>query len=112
MASIRQNKVGKLIQRELATIFQRETRTFCGGALVSVTIVRVTPDLGVARGYLSIFGVKDKEEIIKKINGHSGEIRYQLAAKLKHQLRRTPELEFFIDDSLDYAENIDDLLKS
>ena len=73
-----------------------------GGVLVSVSAVRVSPDLSIARGYLSIFPSEKAQEIIKNINQNAKSIRYELAKTLRYQLRKTPELSFFIDDSLDY----------
>jgi len=111
MASIRQEKIGGVIQKELGAIFQKEARTICLGAMVSVTIVRVTPDMGLAKVYLSIFGSEDNEEVLGSIREHAKEIRYSLAKIVRNQLRKTPELAFYLDDSFDYAKNIDDLLK-
>lgn len=82
-----------------------------GGVLVSVSAVRVSPDLSIARGYLSIFPSEKAGEILKNINNSAKSIRYELAKTLRYQLRKTPELSFFIDDSLDYIEHIDNLLK-
>ncbi len=82
------------------------------GTLVSVSAVRVSPDLSVARAYLSIFPSERSAEIIKSINASAKTIRYELAQRVRYQLRKTPELTFFVDDSLDYAENIDRLLAS
>lgn len=111
MASIRQEKVSNLVKQELSSIFQRETRTLCMGALVSVTTVRITPDLSYARVYLSIFGHKDKQAVFNNINANNSLIRRNLAKIIGQQVRKVPELVFEIDDSLDYAENIDNLLK-
>ena len=81
-----------------------------GGVLVSVSAVRVSPDLSVARAYLSIFPSERAQELIGNINANVGQIRYDLASRTRYQLRRTPELSFFIDDSLDYIDHIDQLL--
>ena len=81
-----------------------------GGVLVSVSAVRVSPDLSVARGYLSIFPSERAVEILKNINANARAIRYELAQIVRHQLRKMPELTFFIDDSLDYIDHIDSLL--
>lgn len=110
MATIRQEKIGGLIQKELSTLFQKEVRTWCLGAMVSVTVVRVTPDLSLAKVYVSPFGVEDKEKVIKHLNKVTGEIRYNLAKIIRNQLRKTPELVFYHDDSYDYAKQINDLL--
>lgn len=111
MATIRQNKVARLIQKELGDIFQKETQGFLHGAMVSVTIVRMSPDLGLAKCYLSIFAPGSDDEHIETIRKHKREIRHVLAGRVRHQLRVVPELAFFIDDSMEYAAKIDELLK-
>jgi len=110
MDSNRQNKIARLIQKDLSTIFQQQTRQ-TRGILVSVSVVRVSPDLSVAKAYLSIFPSERAQEILDNINAHTSQIRYELGNLERHQLRIIPELKFFIDDSLDYVENIDRLLK-
>jgi len=110
MASVRQEKVAQLIKQELSMIFQRETRTLCIGAMVSVTVVRISPDLGVARVYLSIFAANNVEEVFNNIVVNGAMVRKELAQITRKQLRKVPDLSFFLDDSLDYAEEIDDLL--
>ena len=81
------------------------------GVLVSVSVVRISPDMSIARAYLSIFPSERSEEIVKNINDNMKSIRYELGNRVRHQLRIIPELKFFVDDSLDYIENIDRLLK-
>lgn len=110
MGSIRQNKIEGVIQEELSTFFQRNAREICLGAMVSVTTVRVTSDLSLARCYLSIFAGPDKKEVLENIKANSGKIRGDVGNRLKN-MRKIPELLFFIDDSLDYAMEIDQLLK-
>lgn len=110
METTRQQKISRLIQKELSNIFLVQTKA-TNGILVSVSAVRVTPDLGIARAYLSIFPQDKREELIKNINENAKAIRFELGQKVRHQLRVVPELEFYIDDSLDYAERIDALLK-
>ena len=110
MESIRQSKVGKLVQKELAEIFRSEARNLFGGAFITVTVVRLTPDMGLAKVYLSIMD-KNKEAILKTVTEHSGEIRYKLGNLVGKQLRIVPALAFYIDDSLDYAMNIESLRK-
>ena len=109
MASIRQNKIEGVIQEELAVFLQRNAREICLGAMVSVTIVRVTSDLSLAKIFLSIFAGPDKKEVLTSINVHSSKIRGEIGKRLK-SMRKIPELVFYIDDSLDYAEEIDQLL--
>ena len=111
MTSVRQHKSARLIQRELGEFFRRESRSSFDSAMISVTIVRMTPDLGLAKCYLSIFGVEDAEELLGKIRAMGPGIRRDLGNKIKKQVRHIPELYFYLDDSLDYAEQIDDLLK-
>lgn len=109
MASIRQNKIEGVIQEELSVFFQRHARDICLGAMVSVTIVRVTPDLSLARIFLSIFAGPDKKEVLESIQQHTGRIRGEVGKRLRN-MRKIPELVFKIDDSLDYALEIDKLL--
>ena len=109
MESTRQNKIARLIQKDLSNIFQAQTRQM-RGVLISVSVVRISPDLSVAKVYLSIFPSSKAEEIIKNINDNMHKIRYELGTLERHQLRIIPELKFFIDDSLDYIDNIDRLL--
>lgn len=110
METTRQQKIARLIQKELGDIFQKQTQA-SHGVLVSVSAVRVSPDLSVARGYLSIFPSEKGAEILKNINASSRQIRYELGKRVRFQLRIIPELRFFIDDSLDYLEHIDSLLR-
>jgi len=109
METTRQNKIARLIQKELSDIFQRQTQA-THGVLVSVSVCRISPDMSVCRAYLSIFPSERAEEICANINANVREIRFELGQRTRHQLRIIPELKFFVDDSLDYAENIDKLL--
>ena len=81
------------------------------GTLVSVSVVRISPDMSIARVYLSIFPSEKGEELVKNINENMKSIRFELGTRVRHQLRIIPELKFFIDDSLDYLQKIDSLLK-
>ena len=110
MDSTRQSKIARLIQKELGDIFLKMTKE-TRGVLVSVSIVRVSPDLGIAKAYLSVFPSAKGDEIVETLNKNSKSIRYELGNRVRHQLRIIPELRFYIDDSLDYIENIDNLLK-
>jgi ribosome-binding factor A len=110
MGSIRQNKIEGVIQEELSSFFQRNAREVCLGAMVSVTTVRVTSDLSLARCYLSVFAGPDKKEVLLSIQSFRGKIRAEIGNRLKN-MRKIPELVFQIDDSLDYAMKIDELLK-
>lgn len=110
--STRQNKISRLVQREMADILLRFNKTRFPGKLISVTVVRVTKDLGIARIYLSIFPSEFAKEILEDIRLNSKHIRGDLGHKVGKSLRVIPDLEFYIDDSLDYIENIDNLLKT
>lgn len=110
MASIRQQKISRLIQRDLAKIFQEESKTMFDNAMVTVTHVKVSPDLSIARVHVSLFGRKSDEEYMELIRKQSGKIRGMLGNKIRHQVRNIPELHFYLDDSLDRAEYIDELL--
>ncbi|MBP3354598.1 MAG: 30S ribosome-binding factor RbfA [Bacteroidales bacterium] len=109
METTRQSKINRLLQKELGEIFLAETKKM-QGTLVSVSIVRVSPDLSVAKIYLSIFPSEKSETILASIKESAKSIRYELAGRVRFQLRKVPELIFFVDDSLDYIENIDSLL--
>ncbi len=111
MDTTRQNKIDRLIQKDLGEIFRVNSRSLFDGAMITVTRVNVTKDLSLARVYLSLFATKDKQALIKKIKALSKEIKKELAVKIKNQVRVIPELEYILDDSLDYIENIDKLLK-
>ena len=110
METTRQNRIARLLQKELSEIFLLQTKSM-PGMLVSVSVVRISPDMSVARAYLSIFPSEKGEEMIKNINANMKSIRYELGKRVRHQLRIIPELKFFVDDSLDYLEKIDELLK-
>lgn len=111
MESKRQAKIARFIQKELSEIFRRQTARM-GGVLVSVSQVRVSPDLSIAKAYLSIFPSDRSNEILENIKAQSKTVRYELAQRVKEVLRKCPDLQFYLDDSLDYAENIDRLLAS
>lgn len=99
-----------MLQRELAEIFLLDSKNVYK-CLITVTNVTITPDLSIARAYLSIYNTNDKEVVIKLIKDNTKEIRYRLGQKIKNQIRVVPTLQFFLDDSLDYIERIDELLK-
>ena len=110
MQETRQNRISRLLQKELAEIFQSQTRLM-QGVLVSVTKVRISPDLSICTAYLSIFPSDKGEELLKNIVANEKTIRYELGTRVRNQLRIIPELRFFIDDSLDYIDRIDQLLR-
>ena len=110
MQETRQNRIARLLQKELSLIFQSQTRMM-HGVMVSVTRCRISPDMSVCTAYLSIFPSEKGEEIIGNVNANVKTIRYELGTRVRNQLRIIPELRIFIDDSLDYIEHIDELLK-
>ena len=110
MQETRQNRISRLLQKELATIFQLQTSK-THGVLVSVTRVSVSPDLSICTAYLSIFPSDKGDEILENIRKNEKSIRFELGTRVGKQLRIVPEVRFFIDDSLDYIEHIDELLK-
>ena len=110
MESTRQQKFSKQIQREISDIFQKHGKDFYGSAFVTVTKVNVTPDLGLARVNLSLFKQVNPNDILERIRKHKGEIRKHLGNKLKDTIHHIPDLDFYIDNSLDYVEKIDSLL--
>jgi len=110
METTRQNKIARLLQKELSEIFVAQTRQM-RGVLVSVSKCRISPDLSICRAYLSVFPSEKAEEIVNNINENQKQIRFDLGQRVRFQLRIIPELKFFVDDSLDYVEHIDELLK-
>ena len=110
MESTRIQKISRLVQKELSELFRLETAKM-GGVLVTVSQVRVSADLSVARVHLSIFPSERAAELLANINATERQLRYRLGQRVRYQLRRIPELTFFLDDSLDYIEKIDTLLK-
>ncbi|NLN30621.1 MAG: 30S ribosome-binding factor RbfA [Bacteroidales bacterium] len=111
MESTRQKKVSRLIQKEIAGIFLRKSNEFAPGKMISITRVRISPDLSFAKIYISIFPSNDNERVMKVVQNQVSRLRYELGQQIKSQLRIVPEIAFFLDDSLDYIENIDNLLK-
>ncbi|TVR69752.1 MAG: 30S ribosome-binding factor RbfA [Marinilabiliales bacterium] len=111
MESQRQSKVARLLQKELADIFRKEGSNLFGGGMITVTVVRVTPDLSLAKVYLSLFPPERSQEMFEEANMQVKTIRHELGRRVKNQLRLVPELQFYIDDSIDYARRIDELLK-
>jgi ribosome-binding factor A len=110
MEGTRLSKIERLLQKELSELFRKQTAVM-RGTLVTVSTVRLSPDLGVAKVYLSIFPSEKGNELIKSVEKSKKTLRYDLGQIVRTQLRRVPELLFYLDDSLDYVENIDKLLK-
>jgi ribosome-binding factor A len=100
-----------LIQKEIGDIFQRNSSSIYPGIMLTVTVVRVTPDLSLAKIYISVFPTDKQDKVLEAINQTNKNLRHELGKRVKNQLRVIPELSFYIDDSLDYAENINNLLK-
>jgi ribosome-binding factor A len=107
----RQKQIGGLIQEEMTGIFQRLGMNMMDGGMVSITSVKITPDLLEARIYLSLFQVADRKATMKKIEDRAWEIKRELTSRVKHQLRRMPELKFFLDDTLDHVFRMEELFK-
>lgn len=110
--SKRQKQVGQLVMEEMSDIFQREGINIIKGGMVSISKVSVTPDLLEARVYLSLFKIENPEELMHEIESRTGEWRNQLGKRVRHQLRRVPELKFFQDDTLDHVFKMEELFKS
>jgi len=110
MDTTRQQKIAKLLQKELATIFLTDSMLVYN-CMITVTKCTITSDLSIARVYLSLFKAIDNNAVIKAVRTNTKDIRFRIGQKVKNQLRIVPQLEFFIDDSLDYLENIEKLLK-
>jgi ribosome-binding factor A len=110
METTRQQKISRMLQKELGEIFLLYARKL-QGTLITVSSVRVSPDLGIARTYLSIFPSEKANAVIEQVNADTKAIRFDLGKRVRNQLRIVPELFFHNDDSLDYLENIDNLLK-
>ena len=107
----RQKQVGGLIQEEINLIFQRMGLNMINGGMVSISSVKITPDLLEARIYLSVFNATDNQSVLKKIEDRAWEIKKELAARVRNQLRRIPEIKFFLDDTLDHVFKMEELFK-
>lgn len=111
MQTTRQNKVSRLLQKELAELFLKESGNWFNNEFITVTAVRVSPDLSFAKVYVSFFKIENREKSLKNIKVHSTDIRREIGFRVKNQLRIIPSFEYYIDDSLDYVERIEELLK-
>jgi ribosome-binding factor A len=109
--SIRQEKFARQLQRDLAAIFQERTHAWFSGIMITVTEVHVSPDLGYAKAYLSILDRKRRGEAMDQVDMFSREIRQELARRIRHEVRKVPELAFFEDETLDYADKMDRIFK-
>jgi ribosome-binding factor A len=111
MDTTRQNKFARLIQKEMGELLQRDGSNYYGKAFVTVTSVKVSPDLSHVKIYLSIMGTTDRDRTVKQLNDNTKDIRHRLGMRIKNQIRHIPDIHFFLDDSFDYAEKIDKLFK-
>ena len=109
MESTRLKKVSSMIQKEMSIIFQQKAGLFFN-KMISVTVVRVAPDLSSAKIYLSIFPDNEKDKVFEEVKNSKSMLRGELGNRIKNRIRKIPDLQFYIDDSLDYAENIEKLL--
>lgn len=109
MESKRQQKVGRQIQKDMGDIFQKDARHLVNGVFVTVTVVRMTPDLGMAKIFLSFLPEKDKHGVLTNIQSNTKFIRQKLAERVRHQLRIVPDLQFFLDDTEEYVSKMNDL---
>jgi len=110
MTTTRQHKVSRLLLKELADYFQKNGSQITGGKMVTVTVVRISPDLGVSKVYLSFFPGDGHKKALQAITERTGMIRSEMGNRLRNQLRHIPEFVFYLDDSLDYIDRIDNLL--
>jgi ribosome-binding factor A len=111
MTTNRQEKVSRLLQKELGKYLQRSGPDITGGKMITVTVVRISPDLGIAKVYLSVFPGEGAEECVNAISEKAGLVRSEMGKRLRNQLRHIPQFAFYLDDSLDYIDRIEDLLK-
>lgn len=111
MASIRQEKYAKLVQKELASIFQGKSSALFEGAFITISSTEVSPDLGYVKVFISFLNGKNKDYLFELVNLHSREIRHLLAGRIKNQARKVPELHFILDDSLDYVQHMEEVFK-
>ena len=111
MTTNRQQKVSRLLQKELGEYLQRSGPDITGGKMITVTVVRISPDLGIAKVYLSVFPGEGAEECVNTISEKAGLVRSEMGKRLRNQLRHIPQFAFYLDDSLDYIDRIEDLLK-
>jgi ribosome-binding factor A len=109
-STVRQQKFAKLIQKELSDIFQRDKRGIVGNAFISIAEVKISPDLSVAKVYISMLLAKDKPAILEKLDLHKKEIRKALGDRIRNQARIVPEIAFFIDEVEENAARMDELI--
>ncbi|HYG39186.1 MAG TPA: 30S ribosome-binding factor RbfA [Cytophagales bacterium] len=110
MDSKRQQKIGRLLQKEISSILISDTKSLFDGAFITVTQVKVTSDLSIARIYLSLLMTSNKEALLEKIKQNTKTLRQLLSARIKNQMRVIPDLQFFIDDTAEYAEKMNNII--
>ena len=111
MESTRQSKVARQIQKDISEIINAHSKELFPGKMFTVTAVRVTNDLGLAKIYISVFPSEENEKVVKELNEHIGLFRNELGHRMRNQVKKIPEIIFYLDDTLDYLENIEKLLK-
>lgn len=111
MESTRQQKIARLLQKELGHYFQQQGKNMLPGKLITVTVVRISPDLGYAKVYVSVFPSQEPQKDLETLRSRASAIKRQIGLKIKNQVKSIPEFSYFLDDSLDYIDNIDHLLK-
>jgi ribosome-binding factor A len=111
MFTERQNKVSRLIQKDISEIFTNHGREWFSGAMVTVTVVRISKDLSNAKIYISVFPSEKAEGTIEFLNTNISKVRFELGNRVRHQLKKVPEIKFYLDDSLDHIDRINELLK-
>jgi ribosome-binding factor A len=109
METKRQQKFARVIQKELSEILQKEGWSFHGNSIVTITMVRMSPDLSIAKVYLSIFNAENNELLLNELRAKAREIRYKLGEKIRNQVRIIPSIDFFIDDSMEYVSKMEKL---
>jgi ribosome-binding factor A len=111
MEKVKQKKIASLIQQALSEIFQKENLSMVKGGMVTISAVEVSPDLGIAKVYLSLFQIKEPKIFLDELQEHSHELRHQLGNKIRNQVRRIPELHFYLDETLDQVFRLEELFK-
>ena len=111
MDTRRQSKIAQLIKEVFGEILIKEGKNYIGNTFVTLANVKVTSDMGIARMYISVYGSQDNDKIIQTMNEHKYDFRRILGNKMRHDLRKIPDLEFYLDDTLDYVDKIDKIFK-
>ena len=112
MEKVKQKKIASVIQQELSEIFQKENLSMVKGGMVTISAVEVSPDLGIAKVYLSLFQIKEPKVFLEEMQAHAPVLRHQLGNKIKNQVRRIPELHFYLDETLDNVFRLEEIFKS